>query len=498
MAEPDAKDVVKDSQPLKDEVALSVESAEEGVVKNWTDEEERDIVRKLDKMIVPWAALMYLFSFLNRVNISNARVLDFDAKAGVGQMERDTGMSGNMFNTAVSLFFITYVIGEPVSNLVMTAVRPSVWLSRIMITWGVFSAAFAGTNNFAGVVALRLLLGAAEAGLFPGVSYYLSFFYKRTELAFRVAMFFGGAGMASAFSGVLAYGISQMSGAGGLHAWKWIFLIEGLPTIVVGILVYFFLPDAPATAKGLTDREREIAANRLKLDHATAGERAFDKTKILPTLTNPLVWICAVLFFCYTSPGYSLTFFAPTILQALGFAGVQANLFIVPPQITGPLFLLGISYLSDKYKERTLFMAACILLNVAGFLGLGLSRNGAASYAMMFLTSIGTNGAIPISIALLSNNLPSHTERSLGLGIMLGLGNLGGIAAGQIYRTEDRPWYPIGHYTLVGISVFCIFLTLAARFYIVNLNKKHARSIAEREAKGEVISEQERNFKYAT
>lgn len=193
---------------------------------------EKKLVQKLDRWIVPPVMLLYLLSFLDRVNIGNARLFN---------MEKDLGLKGNQYQLAVSILFVTYILTELPSNLVIKKFRPSRWLSIITTSWGIVATLTGLVQNFAGLVACRLLLGALEGGLFPGLAIYLTMFYTKTEIALRVGYLFVSAAIAGSLGGLLAYGIGYMDGIAGMYGWRWIIIIEGIPTVILGIAVWFWM-----------------------------------------------------------------------------------------------------------------------------------------------------------------------------------------------------------------------------------------------------------------
>ncbi|KAJ3094437.1 hypothetical protein HDU96_001685 [Phlyctochytrium bullatum] len=480
------------------EKAIAEVTAEgETVVVDWTPEEERKVMRKIDIRIVPLCLMLYLFSFLDRVNIGNARVIGLNPRTGLGQMERDLGMRGNDFNISLSVFFITYCLFEPFSNLILNRTSASSWIARIAVTWGITATCMGAVQNFAGLVATRILLGLFEAGLVPGISYYCSFWYKREELASRIALWFGGAGLATAFSSLLAYGIQiGMEGKGGLASWRWVFIIEGAPTILLGVLTWFFLPDEPGKATFLSERERHIAASRLKLSVATREEKHFSSAAIVEVIKNPIVWVFAVSNFLAITPGYAYSFFIPTILAGgLGKTGVDINLFSAPPFLVGAVCTIVFSFMSDYFRSRSLFALLASAAATAAWTSLALVRDANQAYGLLFLSAF-SGFAYPVIWAWLSNNIPSHTGRALALGLVLGIGNVGGAIAGQLYTNDDRPWFAKGHTALAIMSGINIAVLIGLRGWMQYLNATKERRLRDREAKGETISAEEQEFVY--
>ena len=216
----------------------------------------KKLLRKLDIHLIPWLALIYLqvlfpylqhqplniahsLCFLDRTNVGNARLVN---------LEVDLHMKGLDYNVALAVFFPFYVAAEIPSNMMMKRIRPSIWLTTIMVSWAIIMTCMGLVHNFSGLMACRVFLGIAEGGLFPGVNYYITLWYRRHECGLRMALFFSAATAAGAFGGLFARGISAMSGIGGRAGWSWIFILEGLLTLCAGSLSYWAINDYPATS----------------------------------------------------------------------------------------------------------------------------------------------------------------------------------------------------------------------------------------------------------
>ncbi|KAJ0157981.1 putative transporter, partial [Colletotrichum tanaceti] len=250
---------------------------------------EKKIVRKLDMHIIPLVMLLYLFSFLDRVNIGNARLYN---------LERDLDMHGNQFQVAVSILFVTYIIFEVPSNLVLKLFTPRRWIAFITVSWGVIATLTGLVHSYGALIACRLLLGAVEAGLFPGLNVYLTFFYSKHELALRVGYLFVSAAIAGGLGGLLAYAIGHMDGVEGLSGWRWIMLIEGLPTVVLGVITYFALPNDAATAYFLTDDEKAVLARRRAREYGnTSSAQEFSRDDMLKAFMDWKVWVFSIAQF---------------------------------------------------------------------------------------------------------------------------------------------------------------------------------------------------------
>jgi len=213
------------------------------------------LVRKVDWHVLPGLSLLWLACFIDRTNIGNAKV---------GGMEISLGLHGNQYNVGLAVFYITYVASELPSNYMLRAVGGKVWLPFLVASWGVITIFSAFMKNYASLLVIRLLLGLFEGGLLPGMVVYLSTMYKRNELQLRVGVFFASASLSGAFGGLLAYGIEMMEGVGGKQGWQWVFLLEGMGTVLIALFALYYLPSSLEKASFLTPEEREFAVARLR------------------------------------------------------------------------------------------------------------------------------------------------------------------------------------------------------------------------------------------
>jgi MFS family permease len=200
-------------------------------------------------------------------------------------------MTGNDYNIALFMFFIPYILFEVPSNILLKKMRPSVWLSSIMFGWGVITICQGVTQSFAGLVICRVLIGVFEAGFFPGCIYLISMYYKRYELQLRVNLFFSASIIAGAFSGLLAYAIANMSRIAGYNGWRWIFILEGIFTVIVAASSFFIIPDWPATARFLTPEERALLISRLAADSGDAKMDHWDKKTTKRVFLDPKIYL---------------------------------------------------------------------------------------------------------------------------------------------------------------------------------------------------------------
>ncbi|KAJ7045932.1 MFS general substrate transporter [Mycena alexandri] len=402
-----------------------------------TAEEERKLWQKIDLRLMPILSLMYLVSFLDRSNIGNARLQGLDTQLD---------LTGNKFNIALTMFFIPYCILECPANMVLKRFRPSRWLPGITVVWGIIMVAMGFVKTYPQLVGVRVVLGVAEAGLFPGVAYYLTLWYPRHMLQWRVGLFFGAASLAGAFGGVLAYGISFMSGTGGLLGWSWIFILEGIVTVVVGTLAFFVLVDFPAMAKFLTPEERAFVVQRKKYDFSTLGEEGhFETRHLLEALTDWQVWMHCLILMAAITNLYGITLFLPTIINTFGHGPGVSSLLSTPQYVVAAIVLFIFAHWSDRLKIRFPFIIAGFVLSLIGFSINISSAPSGVKYFGTFFCVIGAYAPVPGIIAWLANNLAGQEKRGIGIALQIGVAHFGAVFASNIYRTQDKPRFIVGH-----------------------------------------------------
>lgn len=438
---------------------------------NFSKERTAQLLRKMDWNIVPFLALLYLLSFLDRSNIGNARL------AG---LEKDLKMKGLDYNIALAVFFPWYVAAEIPSNIMMKRTSPSLWLCIIMLAWGVCMTLMGLVKDFRSLLVVRMALGLAEGGLFPGVTWYITLWYRRHECGLRMAIFFSAATLAGAFGGLLARGISQMKGVGGRPGWAWIFILEGLATIVVAAFAKFFINDSPETAKFLTEEERTEVQARLKLDRTSLADE-YDSKYLFAALKDWKIYVHMLITIGIYTPLYSISLFLPTIVKNMGYTNNQSQLMSVPPYVLGCIITISGGYVADRTKKRGVFMMGFCLVAITGFVFLVSTHNPHVQYAGTFLVVSGIYPNVPMGVAWNGNNIGGSTKRAVGIAMHVGFGNLGGVISGFSFRPKDAPRYFSGHGMLIGLVAMSFLLSLFMHLY---LKKENARRDAAMQSQG--------------
>ncbi|KAF8641172.1 hypothetical protein AX17_000807 [Amanita inopinata Kibby_2008] len=411
--------------------------------------DERKLIRRIDWHIIPWLSILYLLSFLDRGSIGNAKLYS---------LEQDIGITDKQYLIGLTVFFFPYAIFEVPSNVLLRRLKPSVWLSGMMFLWGIVMTLHGLIHNYRGLLVLRILLGVTEAGLYPGVIFYISSWYKRSELGFRVALFFSAATVAGAFSGLLAAAIAIMDGVGGKPGWAWIFIIEGLATVVASTASFWIVQDFPEAAKFLSEAERVFVIRRLHDDmQFSAGREKFEKRYIWQSITDWKTWIAMGIYAGFDGPLYAFSLFTPSIIHQLGFKATEANLLSVPVYAWGCLVTCFIGFLGDRIRSRSWINLGLFGVGLVAYIILITSRTPALSYFAVFLAVSAIYPIIPNSVAWIASNTEGAYKRSVTLGMAVGFGNINGAVATNIYRANDRPWYRLGH-GIVLAYIACGFL----------------------------------------
>lgn len=338
-----------------------------------------------------------------------------------------------------------------------------------MVAWGLVMTLMCLVNTFEGLVVARIFLGLTEAGLFPGVTYYISLWYPKAERSLRIAIFFSAATVAGAFGGILAYAIEKMEGIGGLHGWQWIFCLEGIATIIAALTSFFFLYDYPDTASFLTDAERHYVIEMLKEDSNNLSTD-YQFRFVLQALRDYKSYVQVGIYIGLLIPVYAIALFTPTIITELGFSAANAQLLSVPPFVCGCIFTILAGVLSDKHQLRGPYVIGGAFVSLVGYIVLYTQSGSAASYAGAVLAAVGVFPTIAVDLAWASSNAGGDIKRGVVVAMVIGLGNLGGICSSFIYL--DPPRFHVGHGTIIGFLSLSILLSCFAMWDYQRINKQ--------------------------
>ncbi|KAL6404268.1 high-affinity nicotinic acid transporter [Ilyonectria robusta] len=397
-------------------------------------EGERSYVKKLDMYLLPFLSLMYFFNAVDRSNLGNAKT---------DGLEADLNFTGNEYSLLILLFYIPFGTLDLPLNLLTKKFSAKWVLPSLMVTWGGIATIQIASKNFAGILVLRLILGACEAGFFAGVVFYFTLFYKRSELGFRVAIFFGSALLAAAFSGSISYGVFQIKGTR-LQGWQWLMLIEGILTIIVGVISFWWLPASPASAWFLTDREKAAARARTLRDGSNKIDSQFSWKDCFSTWKDWKFGMWCVINFTYPVAFATTSNFLPQIVQRLGYSVIKTNLWTVAPNAVGFVVLLIVAKSSDHFHERTFHVFGALATSLIGMILLitiDVLKHKEVAYFACFLMASGAYIPSCLVQSWHNNNNLNENSRAATTGLLVGLGNFAGIMSAATFRTEYAPKY---------------------------------------------------------
>lgn len=376
---------------------------------------ESQIMRKLFLRLVPLLTLLYIISYIDRVNVSFAALT----------MNKQIGLSAYAYGLGAGIFFIGYCAFEIPSNLMLVRVGARRWIARILFTWGLCACAMAWVQGPKSFLTMRFILGVAEAGFFPGVILYLTYWFPARYRARIISRFMLSIPISLAVGAPVSTWLLQLDGLLGLHGWQWLYILEGVPAAVLPIAVLTLLPDNPTKASWLTEEEKDWLRQELEQDR----ERGSGKptASIAKAFTNPIILALGFIYFADTGANLGLSMFLPQIIKAQGFSNLQTGFLSSIPYITGCVGMLTVGYLSDRYKERKWHLIACLMmiaigLGTAGYLGNSVGAIVAISFATLGI--MGAKGPFwPIPSAYLTG-----AGAAAGIALINSMGNLGGFA----------------------------------------------------------------------
>ena len=374
---------------------------------------ETRVLRKVTLRIVPFVMLLYFIAFIDRVNIGFAALT----------MNKDLGFSPTVFGFGAGIFFLGYFLFEVPSNLVLYKVGARIWIARVMITWGLISGAMAfvhGPNSF---YALRFLLGAAEAGFFPGIILYLSYWFPARQRAAVTAIFMAAAPLSTVLGSPVSGALLEMHGLLGLSGWQWMFIIEAVPALILGVMVLFYMTDRPEKAKWLRDDERNWLVTTMNAEAAKKAGTA--SHSVWRGLADPRVIALSLVYFGTSAGLYTLGIWAPQIIKEFGLSSLQVGFLNALPGIVAIVAMVLWARHSDRSGERTWHVVGACLLASLGLVLAGFAGSVLAVLLALTLVNIGISSAKPPLWSMPTLFL-SGSAAAAGIATINSIGNLGG------------------------------------------------------------------------
>lgn len=421
---------------------------------------------------------------MRSTNIGNAKIVG---------LATDLHIAPAQYNTALALYFVAYVIFEVPANIILKRFDPRLWLPTLTLVWGIVSIGQGLVKNKAGLFGIRFLLGVTEAGLFPGVIYVFSVYYRRHERSWRVAIFFGGAALAGAFGGILAYAIGKMNGVGGRKGWEWIFILEGALTVAVSLVAYFIVPTWSHKATFLTESERKRLLARLDADSDAALIERFEWVYVRQALTDHLVWAYAFLFHGFAFVLYSLSLFLPTIIAGLGFQSWQAQLMTVPPNTLAAISIWTTVWLSSRFNKRAPYIIGSAGVAIIGYIILLTTKTPGAQYAGVHFAAAGIYTGNALLLSWPGENVSAQTKRAVAVAMQITIGDIGAIAGVLIYRPSLQAHrFRTPHIIAIGYLLFSVLVTIYLWTWMSRENKRRDLVLAQEEGDAEVLTSADR------
>ncbi|KAL8993865.1 MAG: hypothetical protein Q9188_007214 [Gyalolechia gomerana] len=404
---------------------------------------------------------IHMLAFLDRSNIGNAEI------AG---MEKALNLVGDRYEWLLTIFYISYIVFE-FSLLFWKILPPHLVCATVVFLWGLVATLQSAVQNWQGIMALRFFLGAFEAAYGPGVIYLFSFFYLRHEVGFRCGIFASAAPLASTFAGALAYGITN--GDSKLANWRLLFLVEGLPTILMAPVAYFFVPDSPDKAKFLNRQEQEFArARAIRQTGKSDRVGGIDAKQLAQTLLDVKAWCNALLYFSANVSYASLPVYLPLILTQMGYSSIDAQGLSAPPYFVAFLSALITTFIADRTQQRGLVLMITSLVGAVGYLVLATVETVGVRYFAIFLAAAGVFSTIPNILAWTLNNQGSDTRRGAGLVLINVVGQCGPVLGTRLYPNAERPRYVKGMSICAAFMFSATIMSLALRILLIWENKR--------------------------
>jgi MFS transporter, ACS family, tartrate transporter len=413
-------------------------------------------VRKVTRRIIPYIFLLYIIAFLDRVNLGYAAL----------DMNKDLAIASSTFGLISGIFFFGYFIFEIPSNILLHRIGARVWIARIMVSWGIVVILTAWVQNETHLYILRFLLGVAEAGFFPGVILYITYWFRAKEQARAYALFMTALAASNIIGAPVSTWIMDNIQWADLAGWRWMFILEGIPAVVIGIVTYFYLTDRPQDAKWLTEDEKEWLQAELDKEREAKLESNQYTTK--EVLTNPRVWRLSLIYFTLVIGLYGIGFWLPTIVKSFSqlLTNTQVGFITMIPYIVGGLTMVFWARRSDRTGERKVHTALPPLIGAAGLLGAGLTSDPYVSVLMMAIATAGIYSFFGPFWSLPSLFL-TEAAAAVGIALINSIGNLGGFLGPYMlgYLKDATGNMEAGLFFLSASLVLCSLL-------VWSINKK--------------------------
>ena len=418
-----------------------------------TPKQSHNLYSKITWRLIPLMFICYIIAYVDRINIGFAK-MQLQGVLGV-----DDSVFDSLYGIGAGLFFIGYFLFEVPSNLILQRVGARIWIARIMVVWGIVSSSMMFIHNIAGFYTIRFLLGIAEAGFYPGMILYLTYWFPDKERAHTVALFATGTVVAGIIGSPLSGAILELHGLGGMEGWQWLFLLEGIPAVILGLVVIFALPDRPQKAKWLSSAE--ITYVQARLDEEAVQSRGRAHFKLSEAFMSGRIWLLCFIYFLLTVGIYGYEMWLPSIIKEFYLQSYSVvGLINAIPYLVSVVVMLLIGYHSDKTGERRWHVAISAFAAATGFALSAYLQNPYLAMIALMASLVGLKSAMGPFWAL-STTFLSGTAAAGGIALINSVGNLGGFVGPTLVGiVNDRTgslemslWILGGALLLMGILV---------------------------------------------
>ncbi|MDD5167218.1 MAG: MFS transporter [Syntrophales bacterium] len=381
---------------------------------NDSEKLEKRVIRRVTFRLIPFMFILYIVAYLDRINVGFAAL----------QMNAELSLSHAVFGLGGGIFFIGYFLFEIPSNLILHRVGARLWIARIMISWGLAASAMMFVSGPKSFYTIRFLLGLAEAGFFPGMILYLTYWFPGKYLARNVALFMTATPLAGVIGGPVSGAFLEMHGFLGVSGWQWLFLLEGMPAVILGVVVLFYLPERPEKASWLPEEEKAWLLERLHAE--SAGKHAQRESNLRQALKSARVWVLCLIYFSLVVAMYGVTLWMPLIIKAqTGLGDFLIGVLSIFPYLAAAIFMVVVGISSDRTGERRLHLAGSLILAALGFLLSSLADSLMGKICCLVITAAGIWGGLGPFWAFAGSFL-SGTGAAGGIALINSIGNLGG------------------------------------------------------------------------
>ena len=414
--------------------------------------DEKQLISKIAWRLMPFLGILYLIAYIDRQNVSYAKL----------EMVGDLGMSEYAYGLGASLFFIGYFLFEVPSNLLLDRFGASKWFARILVSWGIVTVALAYTQNATMFYILRFLLGACEAGFFPGVLYLLTLWYPSAYRGTMVGLFMIFSAFANAIGAPLGGVLLDLNGLYGMAGWQWVFLVTGIPAIIAGIITLFYLPDLPSKATFLSDTEKSWLKDRLATENSSMEQNASDGFR---ALINPRVLLMALCYVGFPLAAYGLSYWLPTIVKNFGVSNTTNGFLNIIPWLLVAVALYVVPAAADKATSKTPFIVIPALVGAACLVLSAVIPDHTLQFTFLCIAAAGIFAGQPVFWSLPSRFLQG-AGAAAGLAAINSVGNLGGFVAQNVV-----PWIKDSTGSTIAPMFFLAACLFAAALLVVVIGR---------------------------